>query len=388
MLKLKILLCFGTRPEIIKLAPIVKAMQSSSQFQPVLCSTGQHQTMVSQMLNLFDLKLDEDLAIMRKGQTVESITTAVMTGLGKVLDRIEPDCIMVQGDTTSAFASGLLSYYRQIPVMHLEAGLRSGDMNKPWPEEANRKLLGVLASQHFAPTPLDAENLLKENVSKSSIHVVGNSVVDAMQYIQTKINSAPEILNDLESKFSFIEKNERFILVTGHRRESHGGGHASVFKVLRRIAEEKNVKIVFPVHLNPLIKDLANEILADTDLVHLVEPVDYIEMQYLLKQCYFVITDSGGIQEEAPTYGKPLLVTREVTERMAGVINGSAVLVGTDAKKLFDLAIRLIIDSEFYDAMAQSGNPYGDGNTAQRVCEIISSLNQSKRNKIEEVING
>lgn len=384
---MKILLCFGTRPEIIKLAPMVHAMKRAANIEPILCSTGQHQTMVSQMLSLFDLQLDVDLGLMQKGQTVESLTLAVMSHLGDVLDDKKPDCVMVQGDTTSAFASGLLSFYRQTPVMHLEAGLRSGDMNKPWPEEANRKLLGVLASQHFAPTALDAESLLKENVSKSSIHVVGNSVVDAMNYIQTKINSTPEILNDLEGKFSFIEKNERFILVTGHRRESHGGGHASVFKVLRRIAEEKNVKIVFPVHLNPLIKDLANEILADTDLVHLVEPVDYIEMQYLLKQCYFVITDSGGIQEEAPTYGKPLLVTREVTERMAGVINGSAVLVGTDAEKLYELALKLLTDSKFYDSMAQSGNPYGDGNTAQRVCEIISGLHQSEINKTEEVVN-
>lgn len=382
---IKVLICFGTRPEIIKLAPIVRAMQRSSYFESVLCSTGQHQSMVAQMLDLFDLNLDEDLAIMRKGQTVESITTSVMSGLGKVVDRIQPDCVMVQGDTTSAFVSGLLSFYRRIPVMHLEAGLRSGDINKPWPEEANRKLLGVLANQHFAPTALDAENLLKENVTENSIHVVGNSVVNAMEYIQTKINSTPEILNDLESKFSFIEKNERFILVTGHRRESHGGGHASVFEVLRRIAEEKNIKIVFPVHLNPLIKDLANDILADTDLVHLIDPVDYTEMQYLLQRCHFVVTDSGGIQEEAPTYGKPLLVTREVTERMAGVINGSAVLVGTDAEKLYELALKLLTDSEFYDSMAQSGNPYGDGNTAQRVCEIIKSLNQSKRNKMVEV---
>jgi len=384
---IKVLLCFGTRPEIIKLAPMVHAMKQSANIQPILCSTGQHQTMVSQMLTLFDLQLDEDLGLMQKGQTVESLTLAVMSHLGKVLDDHKPDYIMVQGDTTSAFVSGLLAYYSHIPVLHLEAGLRSGDMTKPWPEEANRRLLAVLGSQHFAPTQLDADNLAKENIPSGSVHVVGNTVVDALRYMQNKISKDDDLHNQLKEKFSFLEEGEPFILVTGHRRESHGGGHAAVFKVLKKIANECQIKIVFPVHLNPLVKDLADEILSDCPQVFLLDPVDYIEMQYLLKSCYFVITDSGGIQEEAPTYGKPLLVTREVTERMAGVLNGSALLVGTDAKKLFDHAKKLIVDKEYYISMAQSGNPYGDGLAAQRVCEIISDLDQSRRNKTEEVVN-
>ena len=376
---IKVLICFGTRPEIIKLAPIVHAMEKSDNFDPVVCSTGQHQSMVSQMTGLFDFQLDEDLGLMQKNQTVESLTLSVMESLGAVLDRVRPDCIMVQGDTTSAFSSGLLGYYRHIPVMHLEAGLRSGDMSKPWPEEANRRLLAVLSAHHFAPTQLDAENLSKENISAENIHVVGNTVVDAMCYVESKIEKSNDLISRLHRKFSFLEEGERFILATGHRRESHGGGHAQVFKTFKKIAEECSIKIVFPVHLNPLVKDLADEFLLNCPQVFLLEPVDYVEMQYLLKRCYFVITDSGGIQEEAPTYGKPLLVTREVTERMAGVINGSAQLVGTDAKKLFECAKRLINNREYYTGMAQSGNPYGDGQSAQRVCEVISDL----RNNME-----
>lgn len=387
---MKVLLCFGTRPEIIKLAPMVHAMRRDKHLEPILCSTGQHQAMVSQMLSLFDLQLDEDLAIMQPKQTVESITMLVMQKLGEVLDRTKPDYIMVQGDTTSAFVSGLLGFYQHIPVLHLEAGLRSGDMQKPWPEEANRRLLSVLSAHHFAPTEMDAENLRRENIPTTNIHVVGNTVVDALCYIQEKIANDIVLQSALQDKFSFIDDQEKFILVTGHRRESHGGGHAAVFKALKRIAEEKQIKIVFPVHLNPQVKDLAGEILANCSLVYLLEPINYVEMQYLQKHCFFVITDSGGIQEEAPTYGKPLLVTREVTERMAGVLNGSAILVGTDAAKIFSEAIKLIDDQSHFKSMVQAGNPYGDGKTAVRVCEIIQSIHTRQHVSIhcEGMVNG
>ncbi len=368
---MKVLCIFGTRPEIIKLAPVMHAMQASADIEPLLCSTGQHQAMVAQMLDLFQLNLDYDLAIMQRGQTVESITSGILNKLGQVLDSIKPDCLMVQGDTTSAFVSGLIGFYRNIKVLHLEAGLRSGDMQKPWPEEANRKLLSVLSNVHFAPTKIDAENLKSEGVVCDNIHVVGNSVVDAVAYVQQKIEESPVLGARLDEKFKFISKGERFILVTGHRRESHGGGHAEVFKVLKRIAQESKMKIIFPVHLNPLVRDLASDILKDSPDVFLLDPVDYVEMQYLLKRCYFVITDSGGIQEEAPSYGKPLLITREVTERMAGVISGSAILVGTDAAKIYDEAMRLIRDVSHYSLMSKTLNPYGDGKTSARVCKIL-----------------
>ena len=278
-----------------------------------------------------------------------------------------------------------MAYYNHIPVLHLEAGLRSGDMSKPWPEEANRRLLSVLAALHLAPTQFDADNLVQENIAPNNVHVVGNTVVDAMQYVQNKIKKSHTLLSKLENKFFFLGKNEKFILVTGHRRESHNGGHAEVFKVLKKIAEKSSIKIVFPVHLNPLVKDLANDILSECSNVYLQDPVDYIEMQYLLQKCYFVITDSGGIQEEAPSYGKPLLITREVTERTAGVINGSAVLVGTNPTKLFNHAMQLISDEGYYAKMSKSGNPYGDGKAAQRVCEIITKIYRSEEKKVETI---
>lgn len=371
---IKVLICFGTRPEIIKLAPIAQAMQKNPIFKPILCSTGQHAHQVTQMLPLFDLHCDEDLKIMQAEQTINSITQVILQRLESVVKQMQPDYVMVQGDTTSAFCAGLLAFYHHIPVLHLEAGLRSGDMQKPWPEEANRRMLAVLSRYHFAPTEADAQNLKNEGIDPDAIEVVGNSIVDALQFVRNKIDSDPTVQKNMQLRFPFIKDEERFILVTGHRRESHGGGHEKVFHTLRRIAQDKKISIVFPVHLNPKVKQLADRILADCPRVHLLEPVDYLEMQYLLAKCFFVITDSGGIQEEAPSYGKPLLVTREVTERMAGVTNGSTLLVGTDPNKLFQAAARLIDDAGYFQQMVTTKNPYGDGHAASRVCAAIELM--------------
>jgi UDP-N-acetylglucosamine 2-epimerase (non-hydrolysing) len=367
----KILTIFGTRPEAIKMFPLIHALDRNERFVSRICVSGQHRGMLDQVLEIAEIVPHHDLDLMQPDQTLDGLTANLLTGIGKVLDEEQPDWVVVQGDTATAMSGALAAYYRKIPVAHVEAGLRSGNIHHPWPEEVNRKIIGSMAALHFAPTETAAAALLRENVDPAAVHVTGNTVIDALHWITDKIGLRPELAGDLallEARFV----GKRIIGVTSHRRENFGGGMEGIAEAIRQLASRGDVAMIFPVHLNPNVRKVMNEELAGVDNVALIEPLDYPNFARLLDICTLMLTDSGGVQEEAPALGKPVLVMRETTERPEGVEAGTAKLVGTDADLIVAEASRLLDDQQAYDEMARAHNPFGDGKTAGRIMELLA----------------
>lgn len=368
---IRVLTVFGTRPEAIKMAPVVKALAANPAFDAKVCVTAQHRQMLDPMLDFFRIRPDYDLDIMVPGQTLLGMTSRALTGLDSVLSDARPDLVLVQGDTATTFAAALSAHYRQIEVGHVEAGLRTGNLSAPWPEEANRRLTSVLTKYHFAPTSNARENLLREGISAASIHVTGNTVIDALLDTVARLSSDVALRNELKARFGFLNPHKRLILVTGHRRESFGTGLEAVCLALTQIAKRGNVEIVYPVHLNPKVKEPVQRLLENIPGIFLIEPQDYLSFVYLMDRAALLITDSGGIQEEAPALGKPVLVTREITERPEAIAAGTVKLVGTDQATIVMEATRLLDDPAAYASMARAANPYGDGKAAERIRDIL-----------------
>jgi UDP-N-acetylglucosamine 2-epimerase (non-hydrolysing) len=377
---LKLLTVFGTRPEAIKMAPVVNQLSASPLVECKVAVTAQHRQMLDQVLELFDIKPDYDLDIMKDNQDLFDVTSRVMLGLRDVLKDFQPDIVLVHGDTTTCFAATLAAFYLQIPVAHVEAGLRTGDMKAPFPEEANRSLVGRLADYHFAPTETAKNNLLAEGIDSEKIWVTGNTVIDALLEVQNKLPSyntkdwAPKLPESIVNEI--VNRPSRFILITGHRRENFGEGFISFCNALKAIAEQfPDWVLVYPVHLNPNVQKPVYEMLGDCSNIHLIEPQDYLPFVWMLDKCDLVITDSGGIQEEAPSLGKPVLVTRDVTERPEAVDAGTVVLVGTSTEKIFDTTVNILTNQDKYESMSSAHNPYGDGQASKRILESLVSKN-------------
>ena len=374
---MRVLTVFGTRPEAIKLAPVVLAFAHASGVEHATCVTGQHRQMLDQVLAVFGLTPEFDLKIMKPDQDLTHVTNAVLQGMGRVLDEFRPDWLIVQGDTTTAFAGALAGFYRHAAVAHVEAGLRTGNILSPWPEEMNRKLVSQLASIHFPPTETAAGNLIREGVSKSVLEVTGNTVIDALQWVAHRLTNDAALDAQFAGQFDFLDPTKRLILVTGHRRENVAGGLERVCQALAALASRGDVQIVYPVHLNPHVQSTAQAVLSSSPSVHLIEPLDYLPFVYLMRRSYIIITDSGGIQEEAPGLGKPVLVTRDTTERPEAILAGTARLVGTSSGNLIAAAAELLDNDSAYAAMARARNPFGDGHAAER---IVARLMREKGN--------
>lgn len=369
---MKVLAVFGTRPEAIKMAPLALQLADDARFDARVCVTAQHREMLDQVLSLFELTPDYDLNLMKPGQDLNDITCGILQGLKGVLDDFRPDMVLVHGDTATTFAASLAAYYQQIPVGHVEAGLRTGNLYSPWPEEGNRKLTGALAAKHFAPTETSRGNLLEEGIDPSTVHVTGNTVIDALFEVVRKLDAGP-LAAELRERLDFLEDDKRLVLVTGHRRESFGGGFERICQALAETAKaHPDVQIVYPVHLNPKVREPVNRLLADTDNVILIEPQDYLPFVYLMNRAHLILTDSGGIQEEAPSLGKPVLVMRNTTERPEAVKAGTVKLVGTSVDVITIELTHLLTDADAYRAMSFAHNPYGDGKACQRICDVLS----------------
>ncbi|WP_304167866.1 non-hydrolyzing UDP-N-acetylglucosamine 2-epimerase [Lonsdalea britannica] len=369
---MKVLTVFGTRPEAIKMAPLIHALAQDAFFESKICVTAQHREMLDQVLELFGIKPDFDLNIMQPGQGLSEISCRILSGLKPVLEDFRPDLVLVHGDTTTTLMASLAAFYQRIPVGHVEAGLRTGDIYAPWPEEANRTLTGHLAQYHFAPTDSARQNLLKENVPDAAINVTGNTVIDALFWVRDLIARDPKLNQPLQAQYAFLSEQRKMILVTGHRRESFGGGFERICSALAAIAQRHpDVQIVYPVHLNPNVSEPVNRILSGIDNIFLIAPQNYLPFVYLMNRAYLILTDSGGIQEEAPSLGKPVLVMRDTTERPEALASGVVRLVGTDATKILNNVSELLTDESAYQAMSQAQNPYGDGHASQRILAAL-----------------
>jgi UDP-N-acetylglucosamine 2-epimerase (non-hydrolysing) len=366
----KILTVFGTRPEAIKLFPLIHALEADVRFASRVCVSGQHRGMLDQVLEIAAIAPHHDLDLMQPDQTLDALTAALLTGIGRVIDAERPDWVVVQGDTATAMAGALAAYYRKVPVAHVEAGLRSGNIHHPWPEEVNRKIVGSMAALHFAPTETAAAALRRENVAEGTIHVTGNTVIDALHWITARIAREPALaqgLATLEARFA----GKRIIGMTSHRRENFGGGMHAIADAAKRLAARPDVAVIFPVHLNPNVRAVMNAELAGLDNVALIEPLDYPHFARLIAISDLMLTDSGGVQEEAPALGKPVLVMRETTERPEGIEAGTARLVGADADRIVAETDRLLDDADAYEAMARAHNPFGDGKATGRIVELL-----------------
>lgn len=369
---MKVLTVFGTRPEAIKMAPLAISLAEDPRFDAKVCVTAQHREMLDQVLQLFRIQPDFDLNIMRPGQDLTDVTTAVLQGLKGVLSSFKPDIVLVHGDTTTTFSTTLAAYYHQIPVAHVEAGLRTGNLYSPWPEEANRKLTAALAEVHFAPTDTSRQNLLREGIPPDHIIVTGNTVIDALLDVSRRLDTDPGLRAEAASPTSSLTASGRVILVTGHRRESFGGGFERICQALVKIARDHpDVSIIYPVHLNPNVRGPVNRLLTGIENIHLIEPLDYLPFVHLMKKAYLILTDSGGIQEEAPSLGKPVLVMRDTTERPEAITAGTVRLVGTDTNTIVEEIRSLLDDKAAYRSMSRAHNPYGDGKACQRILETL-----------------
>ncbi len=369
----KVISVFGTRPEAIKMAPLVNKLAADARFDAKVAITAQHREMLDQVLTVFDIQPDFDLNIMAPNQSLSQITSAILEGMGQIFKTERPDIVLVHGDTATTFAASLAAYYAQIPIGHVEAGLRTGDLYAPWPEEGNRKLTGALATYHFAPTQASQANLLAENVAQENISVTGNTVIDALLDVQARLASNDRLRADLDRQFTFLSPMRRMILVTGHRRENFGDGFEQICQALRDISNAyPDVDIVYPVHLNPQVQEPVNRLLSGVANIHLIMPTDYVPFVYLMTQATLILTDSGGIQEEAPSLGKPVLVMRDTTERPEAVQAGTVKLVGTNRRNIVEQTRLLLDDRDIYNGMCQAHNPYGDGHAAERILDIIA----------------
>lgn len=370
---MRVLTVFGTRPEAIKMAPVVNALKTAQGVQTGVCVTAQHRQMLDQVLHLFGIRPDHDLDLMKPGQDLTDITSGVLLGLRQVLKSERFDLLLVHGDTTTTMAASLAAFYEKVPVGHVEAGLRTGDLYAPWPEEMNRSVVGRIAALHFAPTERARRSLLAEGVRDASIHVTGNTVIDALKDVVHRLDTDASLAHAMRERFSFVNPGKRLICVTGHRRENFGGGFERICTALRALSERGDVQIVYPVHLNPSVQEPVRRVLGDARDVHLIEPLDYLPFVYLMSRAEIIITDSGGVQEEAPSLGKPVLVMRDTTERPEAVEAGTVRLVGTNAERILSEAHRLLDNRDAYEAMARALNPYGDGLAAQRIVQAIHS---------------
>lgn len=383
----KVMLVFGTRPEAIKMAPLVKEFQKHKDFfEVIVCVTGQHREMLDQVLNLFEIKPDYDLNIMKQGQDLYDVTSKVLTGMRDVFKKVIPDVVLVHGDTTTSTAAALAAFYQQIPVGHVEAGLRTHNIYSPWPEEMNRQLTGRIATYHFSPTTLSKDNLLKEGINENNILVTGNTVIDALYMVVEKIKNNQKLSSELNNilknsgyDVNRISENKKVVLITGHRRENFGEGFISICKAIKTLSlKYPNVDFVYPMHLNPNVRKPIHEIFGE-DLSNLnnaffIEPLEYLSFVYLMEKSSIVLTDSGGIQEEAPGLGKPVLVMRDTTERPEALKAGTVKLVGTNYNKIIEEVSMLLENNEYYDLMSKAVNPYGDGKSSKRIVEYLLNL--------------
>lgn len=360
-----VMLVFGTRPEAIKMCPLVNELKKREGLKTIVCVTGQHRNMLDRVLETFDVIPDYDLSIMKSGQTLFDITTAILERIGSVLDEVRPDIVLVHGDTSTTFVTALACYYKQIAVGHVEAGLRTYDIYSPYPEEFNRQAVGIIAKYNFAPTELARDNLLREGKDEKSIFVTGNTAIDALNTTVRDDYTHPELE---------WAKDSRLIVITAHRRENLGKPMHRMFRAIRRITDEHpDVKVIYPIHMNPLVRAAADEELGGDDRIHIIEPLDVLDFHNFLARSYMILTDSGGIQEEAPSLGKPVLVMRDTTERPEGVMAGTLKLVGTDEEVIYSEFKKLLEDKDAYDAMSKASNPYGDGHACRRIADILEA---------------
>ena len=361
---IKVMSIFGTRPEAIKMAPLVKELEKREEIESIVCVTAQHREMLDQVLETFDIKPDYDLNIMKQGQTLGDITTRALTGLERVIKECKPDIVLVHGDTTTTFAGALAAFYNQVSIGHVEAGLRTYDKYSPFPEEMNRQMVDCMTDMYFAPTDLSKTNLLKQNIDESKIYVTGNTAIDAMSTTVDENYTHPEL--------EWISENERLILLTAHRRENLGEPMYNIFRAIKRIVDEfSDVKVIYPIHLNPKVRDIAKEVFANCDRVKLIEPLEVFDFHNFQNKSYIIMTDSGGIQEEAPSLGKPVLVLRDTTERPEGIAAGTLKLVGTDENSIYEETKRLLTDKIEYEKMSKASNPYGDGHARKYIVDAI-----------------
>lgn len=380
----KIMLVFGTRPEAIKMAPLVKEFQKHpKEFETIVCVTGQHREMLDQVLHIFEIKPDYDLNIMKQGQDLYDVTSRVLLGMRDVLQKVHPDVVLVHGDTTTSTASALAAFYQQVPVGHVEAGLRTHNIYSPWPEEMNRQITGRIATYDFAPTPLSRQNLLDEGVKKEHIIVTGNTVIDALYIVVDKIKKDKKLDKELESilknagyDVNRLKDGKKLVLITGHRRENFGEGFISMCKAIQALTKKyPDVDFVYPMHLNPNVRKPIHQVfgkdLSNFGNMFFIEPLEYLSFVYLMEKSYLVLTDSGGIQEEAPGLGKPVLVMRDTTERPEALTAGTVKLVGTDYDKIVDEVSKLIDNQKYYDKMSKAVNPYGDGKACEKILEFL-----------------
>jgi UDP-N-acetylglucosamine 2-epimerase len=377
---MRVLSVFGTRPEAIKMAPVVQALAQHKEILPRVCITGQHRQMLDQVMATFALKADYDLDIMQPGQALGDVFARVLSGLGPILTQFRPDYVLVQGDTATSTAAAVAAFYADIAVGHVEAGLRTGNLKSPWPEEANRRLTAVMASRHYAPTLRARDALLAEGYPRDNVVLTGNTVIDALLRVANEVTSPGPLRQRLDQTFSWLDRQKRVVLVTGHRRESFGAGFARICDALAKIARRDDIEIVYPVHLNPNVRGPVGERLTGFTNVKLIEPLDYQSFVYLMTRCHLILTDSGGVQEEAPSLGKPVLVMRDTSERIEAVEAGVARLVGTDAATIV-AAVDEVLDCEnSYAAMARGANPFGDGRASERIVKDLMTCKKQKSN--------
>lgn len=370
--KVKVMVVFGTRPEAIKMAPVVHAIKAHPDLEAQVVVTAQHRQMLDQVLQIFEITPDSDLDIMQHGQTLPDVTARIMQGMTSVLAQLKPDLVLVHGDTSTTLSTALAAFFARIPIGHVEAGLRTGNMQAPWPEEMNRRLTAPLCALHFAPTESSHSNLLREGIPESSIHVTGNTVIDALLQVDARLRTDVALRISIRSSFPFLNPSKRLVLVTGHRRENFGEGFERICRALATVATRSDVQIVYPVHLNPNVQKPVRRHLSGLDNVYLVEPQDYLPFVYLMQQSYLILTDSGGVQEEAPSLGKPVLVMRETTERPEAVAAGTVRLVGTDSARIVAELERLLDDTAEYTRMSEAHNPYGDGKACARIVGALA----------------
>lgn len=369
----KVLVVFGTRPEAIKMAPVVEALRLTPGVEPIVVVTAQHRQMLDQVLDLFGITPDEDLDVMEPGQTLQGLFSKILMGMCDVIARHAPDLVLVHGDTSTTLASALAAFYNRVPVGHVEAGLRTGDIYAPWPEEGNRCLTAPLTSLHFAPTERARENLRRENIDDARIEVTGNTVIDALLQVTARIEADAALSAELAARFPFLDESKKLVLVTGHRRENFGDGFEQICTALRKLAERGDTQVVYPVHLNPNVQEPVKRLLADHPAISLIPPQDYLPFVYLMSRAHLLITDSGGVQEEAPSLGKPVLVMRDVTERPEAVEAGTVILVGTDAARIVGEATRLLDDPTAYARFSRIHNPYGNGTAAMQIAKRVAA---------------
>lgn len=361
---IKVMSIFGTRPEAIKMAPLVKELEKRKEIESIVCVTAQHRGMLDQVLNTFDIKPDYDLNIMKQGQSLADVTTRALVGLEEVIKKVKPDIVLVHGDTTSTFAGSLAAFYNQVAIGHVEAGLRTYDKYSPYPEEMNRQMVDRLSDMYFAPTEISKDNLLKENIDESKIYITGNTAIDAMSTTVDENYTHPEL--------DWINAGERMILLTAHRRENLGEPMRHIFRAIKRVVDEfSGVKVIYPIHMNPKVREVANEVFGDADRVKLIEPLEVFDFHNFQNKSYIILTDSGGIQEEAPSLGKPVLVLRDTTERPEGIKAGTLKLVGTDEDVIYEETKKLLLDKKEYEKMSKASNPYGDGHASERIVDAI-----------------